>query len=97
MALKKFSELGHVHRGEPCQEYPGKWLSYLNGNEEKSFDSFEAAKKDASDRQSAKWAEGEAVTSVCWICSEDDPRRGEVWFTGFYQHGRFDAFGRYKS
>lgn len=90
MILRKYADLGTVYRGKPCEEYPGEWLSYLNGNDEKSFATFEEAYKDAFDRQ-------EASPSVSWKCSDNDPRIGEVWFTGYYQHGRFDIFGRYIS
>jgi hypothetical protein len=97
--MKKYAELGTVHRGEPCQEYPGEWLVY-SGKQEKSFDSFEKAKA---------WAETEVEilftieavepprVSICWKCSDNDPRVGQVWFTGFYQHGKFNIFGSYIS
>ena len=94
--MKKYSELGHVYRCEPCIEYPGKWISYVNGVDERIFSSFDEARKDASDRQDAS-PNDECETSVCWRCSDDDPRIGQVWFTGFYQHGKFDIFGRYRT
>lgn len=34
--------------------------------------------------------------SVCWKATDNDPRIGQVWFTGFYMHGRFNIFGDYK-
>jgi len=91
--MKTYAELGHVHRNEPCQEYPGEWLSYLNGGDEKSFPTFEEARNDAADRQDA--SPDNVETSVCWKCSDNDPRQGQVWFTGFYQHGKWNVFGRY--
>ena len=91
--MRAYAQLGTVHRTEPCIEYPGEWLSYVNGGQEKSFFSFEEAKKDAYMRQDESAEECE--TSVCWKCSDNDPRVGKVWFTGFYQHGRFNRFGNY--
>jgi hypothetical protein len=93
--MRKFAELTHVHRSEPCEEYPGVWLSYVNGNQEKEFATFEEAYIDAAKRQ---YVTNELViTSVCWHCSHDDPRLGEVWFTGFYQVGRWTTLGTWKT
>jgi hypothetical protein len=33
MALKKYAELGHVHRTQPCEEYPGRYIIYKKGDE----------------------------------------------------------------
>lgn len=90
--MKRYAELGHVHRTEPCEEYPGEWLSYREGGDERSFPTFQAAYNDALARNEIDGAK----TSVCWCASNNDPRIGEVWFTGFYQHGYFDLFGRYR-
>lgn len=35
--------------------------------------------------------------TICWKCSDYDQRMGQAWFTGFYQHGRFNLFGSYVS
>jgi hypothetical protein len=105
--LKKYSELGHVWRNEPCQEYPGEWLvfsqpdSVSEGDQEvRSFPSFNEAmvyartRVDAYDSKEQSWP---IDISICWKCSDNDPRHGQVWFTGFYQHGEFNLFGEYKS
>jgi len=86
--MKGYAQLGHVFRTEPCVEYPGEWLVFIEGKESGSFDSFDIVFKFAEEKEEA---------SICWSCSDNDPRVGEVWFTGFYQHGRFDQFGRYKT
>lgn len=93
--MKKFAELGHVHRGSPCEEYPGSWLVFASGNDidNNSFVSFEDAWSRAHELVNA---DADKV-SICWQASDNDPRVGMVWFTGFYQHGRFDLFGNYKS
>lgn len=94
--MRKYSELGTVHRNEPCLEYPGCWIVYASGNEVDACHSFETAYSVASQHVETSTVLGEEV-SICWNCSENDPRAGEVWFTGFYQHGKFDFFGRYVS
>lgn len=96
MSLKKYAELGNVFRNEPCQEYPGEWIVYVNGSESSKHPAFDKAfnaAKEASD----KAQDIETEVSVCWNCSDGDPRVGEVWFTSFYRHGKFDCFGSYKS
>jgi hypothetical protein len=35
--------------------------------------------------------------SICWKCTDNDPRIGECWFTGFFMHGRFNLFGDYRT
>lgn len=85
MMLKKFSELGTVHRGEPCQEYPGMWIVYTTkpyGQEDQEFHNKEAARHYAN--AVARFNDVQKV-SVCWKCSDNDPRVGQVWFTGFYE------------
>lgn len=96
MTLKRYAELGTVHRNEPCREYPGEWIVYVNGNESSKHNAFDVAfhmAQEASDKAQDLSTE----VSVCWSCSDNDPRIGEVWFTSFYRHGKFDYFGRYKS
>lgn len=101
--MRKFSELGHVYRTEPCQEFPGEWLVYYPNRlvqDENSFATFEEAMAFARTQEGFFPTDpylSPIYVSICWKCSDNDPRQGEVWFTGFYQHGKFDSFGRYKS
>lgn len=81
MKLKSFAELGSVYRTEPCLEYPGTYFVYRNGNDEKSFPSL----KEAWDYVLTDLSEFEGEVSICWQCSDDDPRIGQGWFTGFYR------------
>lgn len=81
---------GHVYRTEPCEEFPGEWLVCM-GQDSWTFTTFTDAKKFASE------VDEHGTASVCWKCSDGDPRQGEVWFTGFYQHGKIDCLGRYVS
>jgi hypothetical protein len=102
--LPKFNELTYARRGEPCQEYPGQWLLYTNGNNETPFPTLEEAKA-AGDKILNDWddqaseVDPDILTfprvTICWRCSDDDPRMGKVWFTGFYKHGAFNLFGFY--
>lgn len=109
MSLKKFSELTHVDRGAPCQEYPGIWILYYpspdaldpNGIEADEYSSLKAAlcraEKKLREYDSA-WKEYNPLEfRICWRASYDDIRIGKTWFTPFYQHGRFNHFGQYKS
>jgi hypothetical protein len=91
--MKRYNELTTVDRGNPCVEYPGEWIVYYNDHEDtsRSFDSLEAAYLSAQQFANVT----EFCPSVNWAASPDDPRVGEVWFTGFYRHGKFDQFGRY--
>lgn len=97
--LRKYSELGTTHRNDPCQEYPGEWIVYLSGaSNGKSFHSYDDAWEFAAEKNGYFEADYFHVNvSICWKCSDNDPRIGEVWFTGFYQHGKFDQYGQYKS
>jgi len=88
-----YSELTHVNRGAPCAEYPGQWIVYAKGEVVGTFDSKDGAMLCA---QTIVDTTSEKV-SVCWACSDDDPRVGQVWFTGYYQLGYFDSFGRWVS
>lgn len=77
--MKKYAQLGPVHRCEPCEEYPGKWCG---GNTE--HDNY-------ADACASAFAAWEADTSddvmkehgVYWQASDNDHRVGQVWFTGF--------------
>ena len=90
--MKRYNELGTAHRNEPCVEYPGTWHAYQDGTELGQYNTFGealAAAKLANDETGNK-------TSVGWSASDNDPRIGQVWMTGFYIHGRFDQFGFYR-
>jgi hypothetical protein len=101
--LMKYSQLGHVWRTEPCQEYPGQWLLYWpgeTGQQEESYPSFMEAlnqgRKKIATLETLRQDFNACDVSICWKCSDNDPRIGEVWFTGFYQQGKFNAFGQYR-
>lgn len=98
--MKTYAQLGHVWRTEPCVEYPGEWIVYSNGNEPGSFPTFDEAYQGAVKRvqeYDSKEQDQEVEVSICWACSDKDPRIGEVWFTSFYKHGKFNQFGSYVS
>lgn len=95
MSLPRFADLTTRNRIEPTVEYPGKWLVALNGNiVEKDAGSLDAAIRKAK----TVWEDApmDSIVAVAWEASNDDPRIGELWFTGFYQHGKIDPFGRYR-
>lgn len=96
--LKRYAELGSTHRNEPCQEYPGTWLVYLNGKEMRAVSSLESAQ--ICSMKEINQAEREGLEdykiSICWSANDEDPRYGEVWFSGFYQHGYYNRFGDYR-
>lgn len=92
--LKTYAQLGHVYRTEPCQEYPGEWLVYTNGNNEQSYTTKEEAMRVAYEIVTST---DSAEVSVCWSCTDGDPRVGQVWFTGYYSLGKFDRFGLWRS
>lgn len=96
--MKKYADLGTAHRCEPCVEYPGVWLIYINGNApvgEESFGDFETAYLAAQKEQDLCTLEEVPKVSVCWKASDNDPRVGQVWFTPYYQHGYFNQYGTY--
>lgn len=102
MALKKYEQLGTVYRTEPCQEYPGTWFVYDKNQEkekqESGFPTFEDAWHHAQKlltEYDGEERDYPVKISICWGCSDNDPRVGQVWFTGFYQHGKFNQFGSY--
>jgi hypothetical protein len=117
MLLKKYAELGTVHRCEPCQEYPGEWLVMIpenvgpcwtrfwfseershGGHSHQSFDdALQIAKKFLDYLENEKIEYNPTKISVAWKCTDNDPRIGQVWFTGFYQHGKFNFFGDYRA
>lgn len=85
--MKKYAELGHVYRCEPCVEYPGVWIVYAQ-NEQSDHPSLDSAMKQAMHIHDIL----NVSVSVCWAASEDDPRVGQVWFTGFYCHTRLRSY-----
>lgn len=87
MKLPKLSELGTVHRCKPCFEYPGTWQVYVNGFETDTVVDNPNDPLSAKDiaYSLAKGKGDDCRVSVCWEASENDPRVGMVWFTGFYQ------------
>lgn len=107
LVLKKYAELGHVYRTEPCQEYPGEWIlcipkaleALCHGEYVESHQSQGEARL-AGDKLLA-WLESNGVEynpreiTVCWKCSDEDPRIGQVWFTPFYRHGGWNVWGSY--
>lgn len=66
---------------------------YVNGNDEVSFDTPYKAFSFAVKLNN----EVDGEVSICYKCSDNDPRIGEVWFAGFYMVGKFDTFGRWKA
>lgn len=96
-----YSDLGVVHRCDPCQEYPGEWLLYLplpyEGKTEHSFASKDEAMKagslitDAWEHERLEYDPRDV--KIAWKCSDNDPRQGQVWFTGFYIACRMTIFG----
>lgn len=96
--MKTYAQLGHVYRCEPCVEYPGAWLVYINGDSppgDPTFNSFEEAWSFAKREWEINPLEVTPKISVCWKASDNDPRIGEVWFSPYYQHGWFDQYGKY--
>lgn len=95
--LRPLAALGTAQRGAPCLEYPGEWLTYLDGNQEQSHSSFAAAYLAAEEiwNQADQSDPDFKGVSICWKCSDNDPRQGESWFTGFYQDGHFNIWGQY--
>lgn len=90
--LPKFADLTHVHRGNPCQEYPGEWLLFQDGKEIGSHSNFDAAWKAA---QEMLGDVNFQKLAICWKCTDGDPRVGKVWFSGFYRHGYFNQWAVY--
>ena len=108
--MRAFKDLGTVHRGDPCLEYPGKWILFIPARLQESMNCMdEQSKREFASQEEAisyggsiiEWAEDSLLEynisdfSVCWSCSDDDPRVGQVWFTPFYCAGRWNMFGHY--
>lgn len=105
--LKAFAELGDVYRNAPCQEYPGTWMlcppqhleamGYGSSSTYSSDAEAIAAGNALLDKLEAAKVEYDTTDlSVCWKASDNDPRVGEVWFTGFYKLGSWSHFGYFK-
>lgn len=98
--MKKYADLGTVHRCEPCVEFPGAWLIYINGNApvgEESFNDFESAYLAAKREWELSTLDPSPRVSICWKASDNDPRVGQVWFSGYYQLGWINQFGNFCS
>ena len=91
--MKSYATLGTKKRNDPCQEYPGVYLVYVKGEEVYGSRDFNHAKAVASRKLDEQV--GIVEVSVCWAASEDDPRIGSSWFTGFFKVGKFNQFGRF--
>lgn len=89
------ADLCTVHRGDQCDDYPGRWVLHCGSSElyaSKDFgNTFEFAVK-----LGARNGDCDGYT-ICWRATEGDPRIGQVWFTGFYRHGTWNVFGQYVS
>lgn len=106
--LRAYAELGTVHRTEPCQEFPGEWLLCIpKALEGKCAEHYKESHTTLREAQAAgehllSWLEYNRIEynpkdiTVCWKCSDEDPRIGQVWFTPFYRHGSWTFFGGYK-
>jgi hypothetical protein len=105
--MRAFKELGTVHRGDPCLEYPGCWLvctpKYL---EDIGYGSMGCRTHEEAIAQGvalinrledALLEYNPRDISVCWEASDNDPRVGEVWFTGFYKAGYYNHWGQYRT
>lgn len=109
LVLKRYAELGTVHRTEPCMEYPGEWLLCVSKEVEKRAGEYyresHSTQQEAQDcgQRLLAWLEANRVEynpreiTVCWKCSEEDPRIGQMWFTPFYRHGRWSIWGHYRT
>ena len=96
--MKKYSELGDIHRCEPCEEYPGSWMIFINGEvpmDEETHQDFEAAYLAAKREWETSVLEDPPIVAVCWRASDNDPRIGQVWFTSYYRHGAINQYGQY--
>lgn len=109
LVLKRYADLGHVHRTEPCLEYPGEWLLCIPRSVEvlagEYYRESHASQREAKacGEKLIAWLEANGVEynprdfTICWKCSDEDPRMGQVWFTPFYRHGSWGTFGDYQT
>lgn len=104
LMMKTYTQLQTHERGAPCLEYPGEWLLYLpipyKGSHTHTYPTLEEAKRAAMRITNVFEEAGLEYdirkVSIGWKCSDNDPRIGQVWFTGFFVHGRYNLFGDYK-
>lgn len=105
--LKSYAELGTVYRTAPCVEYPGCWLVCTPKHLEDmgygsigahTLEEAQAAGSKLLDKLEADLVEyNPRDISVCWEASDNDPRVGQVWFTGFYKLGHFNHYGHFRT
>ena len=90
--LPLYAELTTVNRGAPCKEYPGTYFLYRNG-QEFSHASGQVGESEAlsllfnvvyNAELHARSADYRGTYTLAWSASADDPRIGQVWFTGYY-------------
>lgn len=89
-------------------EYPGEWLLCIpKALESLCREQYQESHTSQADARQAgdkllMWLEYHRIEynpseiTVCWKCSDEDPRIGQVWFTPFYRHGQWTFFGGYK-
>jgi hypothetical protein len=83
--LPKYEDLTTVNRGAPCEQFPGTYYIYVDGAEKDTL-SGEVGEYVAIEqfRQCVQEHVLAHRISLCWEASDNDPRIGQVWFTGFY-------------
>lgn len=79
MALKLLKDLKSSERTQPTRDYPGRWLVFGDDKLVGDFPTDEEAYRFAT-----RVCDRHDKVSVAWEANDDDPRIGEVWFTGFY-------------
>ena len=89
MKLKSYKDLGSVYRNDPCEEHPGTWVVFLNGSEVAMFRDVPNGPSAHAEairfaRDIVQATDDADQIAVGWSCDENDPRIGEVWFTGFW-------------
>jgi|SRR5580698_6390042 hypothetical protein len=80
--MKKLSELTEAERCEPSSDYPGEYVSYLNGQYAHNYSTYEEAHRDALLRYHEASGDNK-FAEVCWRASSNDPRIGQPWFHVF--------------
>ncbi len=94
--MKHFAELTTSERINPCIEYPGRWFVNYHPAPGAAGEPFDAEFATLEEAMAKARTSGEVPAySISWCASDDDPRVGQVWFSGFYIHGRFNAAGKY--
>lgn len=80
--MKRLSELTEAERCEPSSDYPGEYVSYLNGQYAHNYSTYEEAHRDALLRYHEASGDNK-FAEVCWRASSNDPRIGQPWFHVF--------------